>query len=315
MPITVIPSLTPLSTSWLTRDLVSHVRALVNELDNQRLQNQTIRANIKSATSHVAQLLATHKHPEYGIAWRFVLEGTQPVTHLGFATPDAITGMYWCNLRTLVIPVTPSFANAEAAYPQPRNTNQTINAGVVPINLLQKIESVQASRDLPTQAGLTVWQGNIQELSIDELSALYNHYNLQWRQSICYAVHGSAIYFYFGPDVGYPAHPLGGDDSSLYKLPLRFTLYGYRKPILDNLLPEEDPNSSWATLVDIPDEHIRLVQLMAQKMCLEQLNKQVAPEVSTDIAQLTQVLTGQLNQEYQMERADREKVRKGFNTR
>lgn len=313
MPITVIPSLTPLSTSWMTRDLVSHVRALVNEIDNQRLQNQTIRANIKSATSHVAQLLAMHKHPEYGIAWRFNIEGgTQPPTHLGQATRDAVTGLYWCNLGTLVIPVAPVTANAQAAYPEPSDSNASINQGVIPLNLLQKIETIQASKDLATQTTPDpVWQGNIQELSIDELSALQNDYNTHWRQSICYAVHGHAIYFYFGPAIGRNSDPADND----YELPRRFTLYGYRKPILDNLLPEEDPNSSWTSLVDVPDEHIRLVQLMAQKMCLEQLNKQVAPEVSTDIAQLTQVLTGQLNQEYQMERADREKVRKGFNTR
>lgn len=312
MPITVIPSLTPLSTSWLTRDLVSHVRALVNELDNQRLQNQTIRANIRSATSHVAQLLATHKHPEYGITWRFNLEGgTQPPTNLTQATRDPITGMYWCNLRTLVIPTAPVAANAEAAYPEPSNVNPSINAGVIPLNLLQKVETIQASKDFGTQAADIVWQGNLQELSIDELSALQNDYNSQWRQSICYAVHGHAIYLYFGNTIGRSNTP----SENPYQLPQRFTLFGYRKPILDNLLPEESPNSSWTALVDIPDEHIRLVQLMAQKMCLEQLNKQVAPEVSTDIAQLTQVLTGQLNQEYQMERAEREKVRKGFNTR
>lgn len=81
------------------------------------------------------------------------------------------------------------------------------------------------------------------------------------------------------------------------------------------MLPEDNAASSWNALVDIPDEHIRLVQLVAQKMCLEQLNKMVPDSLDSNVNQLTQALTQQLQADMQMDAAERQKVRKGFATR
>lgn len=315
MPVTNLPSLVPLSSSWLLRDLCSHVRNLVNELDNARIQNSTIRANVRSAISHVADLLSTAKYPEYGITWGLTLEcSTLPVppNRLAQALRDPKTGFYWCNLRTLVTPIAPVTNQGEIGYAQPNNMNPGINAGVIPINLLSKIQSIQANRNWVTQTIMThnVWKGHVTELHIDELAALYNNYNTQYRQSICYSLHGSELYFFFGDTIG-----VFQNGENIYELPQTFTLFGYRKPILDNLLPEDDPASSWNALVDIPDEHIRLVQLVAQKMCLEQLNKMVPESLDSNVNQLTQALTQQLQADMQIDAAERQKVRKGFSTR
>ena len=313
MAIVTLPSIVPLSSSMRIMDIVGHIRALLNELDAQRIQDMSIRTHIRVATSHLAELLSVAKSPEYGITWKLSLEGSPtPPTHLGQATRDPITEFYYCNLQTLVVPVAPVTANAEAAYPEPSDVNPSFNAGVVPMNLLRKITTISAAKNRTTQVAVpNVWQGNVQETSLDELSGLSNDYNSQWRHSVCYAHHGSKILFYFGTDISTSATFA----DNIYNLPATFTLYGYRKPLLDNLKAPTEADSGWNSLVDIPDEHIHLVELMVQKACYQQLNKQVPPEVDNSIIQLRQTITQSLQEELMMEAQERQKVKKGFNTR
>lgn len=313
MAIVTLPSVVPLSSSMRIIDMVGHIRAMMNELDPARLQDMSIRTNIKVATSHVAELLSAAKSPEYGITWKLSLEGSvTPPTHLGEATRDPITEFYYCNLQKLVTPTAPVLADAEAAYPEPSDVNPSFNAGVVPMNLLRKITGITGAKNSTTQGAVVkVWEGSLQELSLEEISALKNNYNTQWRHSICYCHHGSKILFYFGSDIS----TTGTLANNIYNLPGTFTLYGYRKPLLDNLKAPTETDTGWLSLVDIPDEHIHLVELMVQKACYQQLNKQVPPEVDNSIIQLRQTITQSLQEELMQEAQDRTKVKKGFSTR
>lgn len=313
MPILTLPSIVPLSSSTRIVDMVGHIRALINELDGARIQDMSIRTHIKVATSHVAELLSATKAPEYGVMWKLALEGSpSPPTHLGQATRDPISEFYYCDLQKLTVPVSPVIADAEAAYPEPSDVNPAFNAGVVPMNLLHSITGITGAKNSTTQSAVVkVWEGSLQELSLEEISGLKNHLNTQWRHSICYYVHGSKILFYFGSDVSTSATLA----DNIYNLPATFTLYGYRKPLLDNLKAPTEADTGWTSLVDIPDGHIHLVELMVQKACFQQLNKQVPESVDTSIQQLSQSLTQQLQNELVAEAQDRTKFRKGFNTR
>ena len=112
-------------------------------------------------------------------------------------------------------------------------------------------------------------------------------------------MHGSAIYVYYGEGV----RDLSAEKA--YVAPKTISLWGYRKPMLDNLLGEHETNSGWSQLVDIPDNFIELVILKTQKKCHEQLNENVPPDLDTQIAQQTQAINQNLMSEVEFERARR----------
>lgn len=294
MPVTTIPSIRPLSSFYTVKALVSQVRVLIGRLDTKEIQDYNIRQHLNFATSHVAELLRLAKHPQYGVVWQIALEGSG-TNEISGATFH-FNGMYWCDLSTLVVPTAANITNADKQYQQPFNSNPNINPGIIPANALAEISKLSGSKSAEQTSVGNVLLGHWKSVSIEELTTMYENNNDQYRYSICWAVYGSAIFVYYGEGV----RDLAAEKA--YVAPRNISLWGYRKPILDNLLGEHETNSSWSQLVDIPDNFIELVLLKTQKKCHEQLNENVPQDLDTQIAQQTQSITQNLMSEIEFEK-------------
>lgn len=236
--------------------------------------------------SHIAQLLNQSEAPWYGVAWEIIFE-----------TPKHFSGVNWCNLATpIALPTITGHEAQPAAVPG--------SSTIVPANMLYSIKRINGvgDPDVPT-----VFSSNFVKMDLSIIMTLANNLNDQYRQTIGWAHHGSALYFHVGADIGGLA--------SYYEMPDANVLWGYRRPLLDNLKAEPDPTSSWSKLVDLPDSDMRLLLLLVQKKILEQVNQQPDQAHIAEIQQLTAQITGNLVQEVQMEKAEREKNRYGLQGR
>lgn len=297
MPVVNIPTIRPLSSFHTVKALVSQIRVLIGRLDNKEIQDYNIRQHLNFATSHVAELLRLAKHPQYGVIWKIAIEGDN-TNQIDTAVPH-FNGMFWCDLSTLVVPTAATIASGDKEFQQPNHNNSNINAGIIPANALADITKITGSKSAEQSALTNVLLGHFKQVSIEEITTMYENNNDQYRFSICWAIHGSAIFIYYGEGVR---------DSTAekpYVAPRTISLWAYRKPILDNLKGEHEVNSSWSQLVDIPDNFIELVLLKAQKKCHEQLNENVPPDLDTQIAQQTQAITQNLMSEIEFEKLRR----------
>lgn len=281
MPVAAIRPITPLSAAQTHQFLANSARALAHELDNERVQNSNIRNYINIGISHIAQLMNMSEAPWYGISWELTLE----------AAPH-ISGVQWCDLATPIVPAAVS-APAQAPALVPGLTT------VVPANLLWKVKRITGAGDPEDPS---IFAGNFTKLSIEEITTLATNSNNQYRHTIAWCHHGSEIYFHVGAEIG---------AGQYYSMPTKIVLWGHRKPLLDNLMPETQTGSSWTALIDLPDSDMRLLLLMVQKMIMEQVNKVPDQAHTAEIAQLTAQITGNLVQEVQYEASEREKRRYG----
>ena len=85
--------------------------------------------------------------------------------------------------------------------------------------------------------------------------------------------------------------------------------------MLDNLLAENVDGSSWTMPVDVPNKFMRLIILLGQKMCLEQLSKQIDSNTSNEIIALQNQVAQSYVQELQLEAQRITEQKYGFNTR
>lgn len=296
MPVTAIPAIVPLSSSWTVQNMVGHIRVLINELDNERFQNANIRTSLNIAISHVAQLLNIAQEPWYQIAWQVTLENS-----------NHFTGVPWINLATAV---TPTAATGGTGDRTPQGGQGGVTAGnVIPSNLLWEIRQMVASRSSAQISGnvQNVWTGNLTRLSVNEVMNLQNNYNTQYRQSMCWVHSGSSIFVHQGADIA--------ASNTDYVTPGQLSIIGSRNPLLDNIAGESATGTGWTQLIDLPDRHMRLAMLMTQKMCLEQLHKEIPASLDGEVANLSQQITNNVVAELQFEQGKRSKVDQGFQTR
>jgi hypothetical protein len=272
--------------------MTNAVRVLINELDNERIQNSNIRTNINIAISHVAQLINMAQEPWYQVVWEISLE---PAPHF--------TGAPWVDLS---IPAAFVVGAANTGQRNPQQTPGLLAGNLVPANLLWEIKLLIGAKDGSQIAVPNVWVGNCTRLSMNEIMNLQTHFNTQYRQNIAWVHSGNAIYFHIGNQIG-----TGLD----FEAPGQLALIGTRTPLLDNMEGEQTATTSWNQLLDLPDRHCRLVLLLAQKMCLGQLNKTEPPSLDNEVAQLSSQITQNVIQELQFEQGKRSKVDQGFQTR
>lgn len=268
-----------LSTIWTHQRLVSEVRTVTNELDNERLQDSNIRNHINVCLSSIAELLNLAKNPIYGISWQATLDfdgsgsppsGQPPIPYIDLTVPVAlqVNGQAW----TVTLPTTAVFT---------------------PYSLLWEVNRLGF-----VHVGTSAMH-NCQKLSQEEIMHLSTRSNMQATQHISWNQHGGNIYLWIGQEV---------------TTPTEFWLFGYRNPILDDL-KDAAVSTTWAKPVDLSDRYVRLLLLMAQKMVLEQVNKQVDPAIEQNIQSLTAQITSQIVQETQFAEAQRVKTEYGLKTR
>lgn len=311
MPVVAIPAIVPLSSYWTPQLVISEVAVLVNELDNERIQNANLRSHCNLAITHIAELLNMAQEPWYEVIWKCEIE------HSG--TPGSTAGAYtlhfngcpWINLQTPVTPTAASGTNGDR-LPQIPNTPNTLTAGnVVPANLLRKVNRLSAAKTTAQSAVSNVWVGNLRKLSMNELTEqMTKQFNSQYRQSMCWAQSGNGIFVLQGASI-----TAAGTAPADYTTPLQIVLYGQRKPMLDNMAGENVTGTGFTQLIDLPDQHIRLLVLMVQKMALEQLSKALPPDLDGQVTELTKQITQNLVGETQYAQAERVKASQGFTNR
>ena len=302
MPVVVADPVVPLSSTWTVEKVVNEVRTLISEQDNQKIHNSHIRNHLNIAISDTAMRMNTAKHPDYGIVWKAELEGS------GNLHPS---GLDWIDLRT---PVAVTVAQAyERAFEQ--NPNVT-SGSIIPHNHIWEISRITAKKAASGQGSANnVIEGNVPIKPIEVVANLANDLNNQYRQSILAAPHGSGIILHIGSEITTAYGTAISPPDTQYCRPRYFILWGYRQPLLDNLLAETLTGSSWTMPVDVPNKFIRLIVLLGQKMCLEQLSKQVDSNTSNEIIALQNQVAQQYIQEQQLERQRITEQKYGFDTR
>lgn len=303
MPVAAIPAIVPLSSYWTPQLVISQVAVLVNELDNERIQNANLRTHCNMAISHIAELLNMVQEPWYEVIWEITRESS-----------NHFNGCQWVNLQT---PVTPTAASGTLGdrVPQVPITPTTLTAGnLIPSNLLRRVNRISAAKSTAQAAVSGVWVGNLRKLSMNELvEQQTKQFNSQYRQSMCWAQSGNGIFLLEGAKID-PSGTAAGSAYD-YTSPGKLALYGQRKPMLDNMAGEDVAGSGFRQLIDLPDQHMRLLILMVQKNALEQLSKQVPPDLDGQVAELTKQITQNLVGETQYAQAERIKASQGFTNR
>lgn len=175
---------------------------------------------------------------------------------------------------------------------QPWTTNLPTTATFTPYSLLWEVNRL----GFINTGGV---MNNCQKLSQEEIMHLSGRANMQATQHVSWNHHGGNIYLWIGQEV---------------PTPTEYWIFGYRNPILDDL-KDAATSITWRKPVDLADRYVRLLLLMAQKMVLEQVNKQVDPALEQNIQSMTAQITNQIVQETQFAEAQRVKQEYGLKTR
>jgi hypothetical protein len=129
---------------------------------------------------------------------------------------------------------------------------------------------------------ITQWSRRFNDIRVNEV---FNE------QSGAWCVFGNVIYIYIGSELLSYFIDLTDDTKTEteQRNPL-FEIFGIRHPLSDNMLPTNNRDSGYWQTIDIPDMYIRLLVLLTQKSCLEQLKREVDVNLEQVINQTSQGL-------------------------
>lgn len=139
----------------------------------------------------------------------------------------------------------------------------TVAGGLVPIQHLARVIRLTCEN-----------YGECTEMMLEEIITLSTDLNTKFQQSVCWVWHGEEILVYVGPRLR-----TGITETS------SFTVWGYRQPVMDDLLPPTQ-SQTLHTQIDVPNRVVPLVRALGQKACLEQLGKAIPVEVTALINQM-----------------------------
>lgn len=291
MPVTRINNkagyvVTPLSNNWTRQDVMSEAMVLTGTLDNENIQTHSVRVHINMAVSYVAELLRLSSSPFYGIYMEAELEPTQHPS-----------GLEWIDLG-----VAPA------------------GGTVIPNSIVSGIRRINSTAVLPVAnppVAPVAYDGNWTSWDISNLVQQNNKHNVQHRFSVAWQHHGSEIVIFAGKNIETP-NQTGGNvieetvaDYTLKKEKTKIVVWANRVPILDDLLPMSNTTSNFFQRIDVPDKYVKLVVQLAQKSILEQMQTQIPAALDQEINQAVAAAQGIINQEIQLEAADREKRKYG----
>ena len=282
MPITNIPAFTPLSNFWTHEQVVSEAMVLTNTIDNEAIQLDNIRNHMNSSISYIANLLNLSSSPWYGIYMTGTLETTLHPS-----------GLEWIDLAPQVGTVTPN----------------TIISGIRRINSTA-VNPVETAVPLCYDGNWTSWD-------LSNLVQQNNKHNVQHRFSVAWQHHGDEIVLFVGNNIETAANAARLTfkeiipDYSLKPDKAKVVIWAHRIPILDDLKAPNDPTTNYLGRIDVPDKYVKLVLQLTQKSILEQLSAQVPAALEQEINQAIVAAQGVINNEIQLEAADREKRKYG----
>lgn len=286
--------------SWTVQDVVSEAMVLTGTLDNEdSVFVQNVRYHYNMNLSHLAKLLNLAASPFYGIYLTGLLE---TILH-------PFSGVHWINLGNdytaplMVAPTTPV-----TNHPGPGVLNTNVISKLdsikgVTINLRTTDPSTAAYPTAQTFASLNAAQnytGNIVKWDLPKILQQSNNLNIQHGQTIAYCHHGEEILFFVGQQIQTPLRqainnapaytivaPTTADDTGHY-----FTIWAYRQPITDNLLPVSNAATGYFLNADVPDMYIKLLIDMIAKNIYQQ-KKEAVPQ---NIEQSIQIGLAQIGQ-------------------
>lgn len=283
-------NLQPLSSFWTHKAIVSEAMVLTNTIDNESIQVENVRYHLNAALSHLTNLLNLATTPWYGVWFQFTPEGTLHPSGLEYSVL----------------------------------TDTFLGYNVAP--LLHSIRRVNVQPESGAESN--AWVGNCTKLDMAQLAQLATTQNQQWRHSIAWAHHGNEIIIFTGKGIVTTLHSERINNAGYTLLNTHFVGWGYRKPILDNLVPESVANGVWFNdeyrgtitqnyydYIDLPDEYANLLIKIIQKNILEQLREQIPAQLEGEINQGLATITQNISAELQFEAAEREKRKYGAQQR
>jgi hypothetical protein len=164
------------------------------------------------------------------------------------------------------------------------------------ISLAQYIGRLWKIRELYLQ-----WYGNCAHVTVQKIAGLTTDLNTQWFKSVAWVQQGNQLLVHVGKLLVPPSQEFDSGIASPQEYPVTatslFKLYVYRNPQLDDY--SNSPTTGFQKFVDLPDRHVNLLVMLAGKMLLEQLGKQVPVEVEATIQQLSGGINNAVPQEQQ----------------
>lgn len=298
----------PISSQWTHEILVSHLRLIMDELDNRVLQDSHIRVHINAAITTLFSTMKTIRDPYYGM----VLQATpDPVTQSGFLGPQVGQCI---DLSILTSPNVILWTD-RLGNPVALDTASPMGRYATPASLLFEVYRVGYTYQA-TQAGTPTpflsKEINCHKRSMEELLYLQSDSNMQFDYEVAWHHYGNLIYLFVGSAFANPATSTPA--PNIPWIPNRYYIHGYRNPILDDLLPP-DRSFTWRRPVDVPDAYLNAVVTQAQKRCLEQMGKQSRPDLDYVTQNLAQNIIQQSAAATQEEAAERKKMNYGLETR
>ena len=274
MPVTNIPTITPLSRNWTHEQIASEVMVVTHTTDNEDIQLYNIRNHINLSLSDLANQLNLSISPWYRISLIAMLEAA---VHN--------SGLDWIDLDTAV-------------------------NNVIPSQLLLDVKRLSTV----SSGAITDWVNNCTKQDISEITALRSNQNVQWRYSVTWSHTGRELIIFVGNGILSRANMAVTPWQFYNITSQNFIIWGTRKPLVDNLLAPGAPNSNYRSNVDLPDQYVNLLVKMTQKKVLEQRRESGNPvdaQLYQEVTQNVQLLQQQLMSEIQFEAAEREKRKYG----
>lgn len=160
MPVTSIPTITPLSSAWTYQFFISEVRVLTNELDNERVQDSNIINHVNVCIGNIAELLNLAAEPWYGVLW--------PATH----------------------------SAADTSCPVPFIDLATAVSSQVPNQMLWKIRRLTISNASPVLVDNCKYSSLEEILTLAKRRGTTDVSNGQYSDTVCWHHNGNLIYLY-----------------------------------------------------------------------------------------------------------------------
>lgn len=321
---------------WRVCDLTDTLRNLVAGYDAQSLQVHEIRSFVNLCVSTIAEVGgSTANFGYYGVHCVGEISGYSPTPYIDLNYPNTIYTTPPLQKEVGGIAYSPDQPDNPYTLPAAGGEVQTdtfplegifgtveeFNGEIDPnfyreyfipsavlddvVNVALNITSIPQTRG-PLGFSLT-------KSSIDELM-FHSRRDSALSQHGYWTYYGGRVYVYVGKEImeSYTGIEDGWAEAMSN---FDFDLFCIRKPVLDNMLPVDNPKSGYWKHVDLPDKSMRLLIIMVQKMILEKLGKPVSMELEQIIAQGLGQLAGTDSQRYGQMAERRMRTEQGFQSR
>lgn len=322
---------------WRVSDLCDTLRSLTNSLDGETLQVHELRHLINLCVSTIAEVGgSTANFGYYGVHCKGVISQTEPLLYIDLNKPNTIYTTPPLPVEVGGLSYTPDQPDNPYTLPKAGGDAQEGNFSLdgifgdvvayegevdptfyreyfIPSAVLEDVVNVSAL--IKTQAiGVRGYPGvSLTKSSMDEL-VFNSRRDGVLTQHGYWTYYGGRVYIYLGEEV-LKSYWADTDGWSVIIEDIEFDLFCIRKPVLDNMVPVEHPNSGYWKHIDLPDKSMRLLAIMSQKLVLEKLGRPVSMEMEQVISQGLAQLAGTDSQRFGLMAERRMRTEQGFQSR